>query len=176
MQSTPCAQAHPTLDLCTGRCLGSTCAHTETCVKPPPDHPSLAWNYQRRDSHPCDVLDSEETGHDVLIRCSGNVLHLHWAILLEPRLRPVLQTGLWREVVQLTVTGDMYWDTGKGHHASEATSSGMEQLALDTERGCWHRGWPQDGMRDPQCTAGWRIPQLAQGSKLKGQLHSLAST
>ena len=71
--------------------------------------------------------------------------------MLEPRLRPVLQTGLRREEVQLTMTSDVHWDTEKGHHAPQTTPSGTEWLALDTEMGCWPKGWPQDGMLDPQC-------------------------
>lgn len=113
-------------------------------MKPCPEYPSLARS-QRRDPHPGDVLDSEETGHDVLICRSGNILHLHWAVLLEPRFRPVLQTGLQREEAQLTTTGDVYWDMGKGHHASQATSGGMEWLALDTETPT--RGGPKVGCR-----------------------------
>lgn len=146
--------------------------HTDT-REAPPDQPALPWR-QRRDPHPCDVLDSEETGHDVLIRRSGNVLHLHRAVLLEPWFGPVLQTGLWREEEQLAVTGDVHWDMGLGHHASEATASGMEWLALDIERGGWHRGWPPEGTPGPRHIAGGRIPQLVEGSKLKGQVHTPA--
>lgn len=102
------------------------------------------------DPHPCDVLDSEETGHDVFIRRSRNILHLHGAVLLEPRLGPVLQTGLWREE-QLSTTRDRHWDMGKGDHAPPATLSGMEGLALDNKRSCWHKGRPQNGTQDPGC-------------------------
>lgn len=79
---------------------GSLAAHSHTWS--PPAHPV---------PHPRDVLHSEEPGHDVLIRRSRNVLHLHGAVVLEPGLGPVLQAGLWGEEAQ-------HRDRGHGHSTS----------------------------------------------------------
>lgn len=45
-------------------------------------------------TYPCDVIDPEQPGDDIIICGPGQQLHCHGSKLLHARLRPVLQTRL----------------------------------------------------------------------------------
>lgn len=62
----------------------------EVAPQPPPRFSP----YGAQVTHPRDVLHPEDTGHQVFIHGARHKLHLHEAVLLPPRLWPVLQAGL----------------------------------------------------------------------------------